>query len=132
MSNYAKIYWLTRLDSIQGAIVAVMVISILLAVTYYLIMLFNSGEFGWDDDDFVKFKKRWGSKVKIAQIVGLMCMLFITFIPSKEDAIIIYAGGKTMDFVQSDSSVNKIPAATTKMIYDYLNNSIKEATTQSK
>ena len=36
------------------------------------------------------------------------------------------AGGKTMDFIESDTSINKIPAQTTKLITNYLEQQIKE------
>jgi len=46
--------------------------------------------------------------------------------PSKNDMILIYAGGKTMDYVQKDTSLQKIPYQTTAIISDYLDKTIKE------
>ena len=52
--------------------------------------------------------------------------MFALFIPSKNDVIFIIAGGKTIDFIKSDTSINKIPAQTTKLITDYLQEQINK------
>ena len=63
---------------------------------------------------------------KVCYPLLFISIVLATFLPSKDDMILIYAGGKAMDFVQADSSINKIPAQTTKFIKDYLDKQVKE------
>lgn len=46
------------------------------------------------------------------------------FVPTKNEAIVIIAGGKTLDFIKQDSSLNKIPSQTTAIISQFLQNEI--------
>lgn len=120
MNNYSKIYWLTRLDSIQGALIVLFTIIVIAFIIYFI------GRGTSIDYDTEDYDAKFGKFRKPAFIVAMISLLIITFLPSKNDMILIYAGGKTMDFVQKDSSINKIPAQTTKIISDYLDKTIKE------
>lgn len=47
-------------------------------------------------------------------------------IPTKGEIIFISAGGKTIDFIKSDSSINKIPSQSTKLITDFMQDQIEK------
>ena len=67
--------------------------------------------------------RRWiGRLPYIAFFAGL----FAAIIPDRQDAIMIIAGGKAMNYVQSDSSLNKLPYQTTAIISEYLDKQIEE------
>jgi hypothetical protein len=125
MDNYSKIYWLTRLDSIQSACIVLLILSIvaifLYAVLYPLWRVEND-----EDEDIPKYGKTYGIYKRIAIWVGSICLLIITFLPSKNEMILIYAGGKTMNYIESDTSLQKIPYQTTTIISDYLDKQIKD------
>lgn len=122
MDNYSKIYWLTRLDNIQSGITTIFVISIIAIFIYYFIMLIVSD----DPDATESMIKNYGKKATIAFWVGIISGIFLIFIPTKNDMILIYAGGKTMNYIQSDTSLNKLPYQTTTIISNYLDKTIKE------
>lgn len=120
LNNYSQLYWLTRLDGIKGFSVTVLVICGILAFATFLFLAIE-GE--WMDKEKSKPLKKWRNGLFIATFVfGLISI----FIPTKNEMIFIYAGGKTMDFIDIDTSINKIPAQTTKIITDYLEKQIKE------
>ena len=119
MNNYVKIYWLTRLDYIQGVFLAAALISWTVFVIYQIVKL-------CDTYDTEGYKKEWGIYNKVSIYVGIIATIIAVMTPSKDDMIMIYAGGKTMDYVQSDSSLSKIPEQTTTIISNYLDNRIKE------
>ena len=121
MNNYSKIYWLTRLDNIQAFFTTAFAISLIILLVYHLIMLYLSF-----DSDVKEYNRNWSKYRNISLWVGLISGIFLVFIPTKNDMILIYAGGKTMDFVQSDTSLSKIPYQTTSIISEYLDRSIKE------
>lgn len=122
MSNYSKIYWLTRLDYLQGLLtIAIVVIAI--GLTIYAAFFFSA----YDNQDREDIKEKFG-RLKNWLILSVVIIgLLLCFIPSKDEAIEIYAGGKTMDFIQTDSSINKIPAQTTMLITNFLKKQIDSA-----
>ena len=123
MNNYLKLYWLTRLDGIVITCAFIMVLGIILTIAHYV---YAECEY-YDEAEKQDFFKRTR--------FGKRCMIFlisistatVIFLPCKDDAIFIIAGGKTMDFIQSDTSINKIPAQTTKLITDYLQEQLNDA-----
>lgn len=118
MTNYEKIYWLTRLDSIQG-LLFILVFMCTVSFIIYLVAYLSPG---YHEVPNPINKK----KARISLILGLIFGLCITFIPSKDEAVLIMAGGKTMDFIQQDTSINKIPEQTTKLISDFLGKEINQ------
>jgi uncharacterized membrane protein YesL len=119
-----KMYWLTRLDTIQNLFLAILIIGIILLVFYYIqmISLYDCS----DEKEYTDFiRKSRVSKISMF-ITILISVSVLTFLPSKDDMIYIFVGGKTINFVQSDTSINKLPAQTTKMISNYLDRKIKD------
>ena len=64
--------------------------------------------------------KRWSIPFLI-----LFILLQIA-LPSKTDLIYIVAGGKTLDFVKTDKSIQEIPGNTTEIVNNVLKLGIKE------
>lgn len=120
MSNYLKIYWLTRLDYLQGLAIGAGVCIGLLILLHY-IFYYASNDFS---DDPFKLLKGWLKPFAITMFI--VSVIASCLVPTKNEAILIMAGGKTMDFVQNDSSLNKIPAQATAIISDYLDKQLKE------
>lgn len=122
MDNYSKLYWLTRLDGIVAffsAIASISGIIGLLIGVYYVIV--------YDKDDMDSIiENKIKSAFKTCCFAFPISLLALVFVPTKNDMIIIYAGGKTMDYVKQDTSLQKIPAQTTKIISNYLDNAIKD------
>ena len=125
MSNYSKIYWLTRLDNIQVLFFVLIVISAI-AVIAYLVSYSAIYEYGKGETEAAqsRFSKKNKWIVKYSLISFILSFLIVTFLPSKNDMIVIYAGGKTMNYIQSDTSLAKIPYQTTTIISNYLDKQI--------
>jgi uncharacterized membrane protein len=122
MNNYAKLYWLTRLDNITIALSVLLCLSLVVLI-FYLVHLFVEG---YDAEDLAAHKKRYGKYINMSIWSLVISSIVLVFMPTKNDLILIYAGGKTMDYVQSDTSLSKIPYQTTAIISQYLDKSIKE------
>ena len=122
MSNEFKIYLLTRLDNILSFSQVISGFSCFVILFYFLIKFIDFG----DEEDGKHYEKRFGYFKKIAFYFIIIFGIIATFLPSKNEAIMIYAGGKTMDFMQKDSSLNKIPAKTTELIFKYIDDKSKE------
>jgi len=122
MNNYSKIYWLTRLDNIQVFFITALSISIFIFFAYHVI---KGIECDWDEEK-ENFEKAYGKYKTISFWTSIIAGFILVFMPTKTDIILIYAGGKTMGYVQTDTSLSKIPYQTTAIISKYLDNSIKE------
>lgn len=130
MSIYSKLYWLTRLDGIQGLFIAFAVIAFIAVVAIIIWRLINA-----DFDEFHTEKeiekrsnnrKTLGNKIKWILPLGFVFFILSFLIPTKNEMIFIVAGGKTIDWVQNDTSIYKIPSQTTAIISDFLDKQIKK------
>lgn len=123
---YSTIYWITRLDGVHDLFTGLSVV--------FGVMGAFSGAFGYlfDDDcleeDKAKTVRRW---FKIAVTVFFISITATVFIPTKNDAILIYAGGKAYEYVQKDSSLQKLPFQTTEYLKVVLQNEINEVKKKS-
>lgn len=128
MSNYSKLYWLTRLDNINGFAIVIAIISIVtIAIT--LIWCAITSDFDeYESRDEIGKRKALRAKargyIKSYVISFVVSLVLLIFLPTKNEVIFIVAGGKTMNFIQSDTSINKIPAQTTAIISDFLQKQI--------
>jgi hypothetical protein len=125
MSNYSQLYWLTRLDNFQSFFQTAIGISIGGIIIYLVFLLFASIEY---DANEIHLKRKWIPKTFVFTII--FSGLTLLFVPTKNDLIFIYAGGKAIDYVQEDTSLQKIPFQTTKIISNYLDSKLNELETQ--
>jgi len=124
MENSTKLYWLTRLDSLQGLCVATCIISAIVVGIYWLIFMVEiSCE---DDDEKEEYKQKYGGKARLATWSGLVSMIILMLAPTRSELIFIVAGGKTMDFIEKDKSIQALPSQTTELVSKYLDKKIKE------
>lgn len=129
MSNIALIYWLTRLSSISDFFLTLGIISaaiISLGLIGYSVALMD-----WpSDEDEIKYKQK---RKKFFNKIWVPILLFVVYIltPNTKEAMLIIAGGKTLDYVQSDTSLQKIPYKATELILKKMEDYIDETTSDS-
>ena len=90
-----EIYWITRLEAINVLFGFMIAISITTFIYNWLDNLMNdSHPIGW-------------RKCRIALfIIGV---LGATFVPTKSDMLLILGVGSTIDYVQSNNTINQLP-----------------------
>jgi TRAP-type C4-dicarboxylate transport system permease large subunit len=130
MNNYEKLYWLTRLNSIHSLFIAIAIISIvaLIAIIIFYYMSIDFDQF-YDEEGLkarIKTRDRFMSKKTLLIITSIIGVLGSTFSPTQKEAVLIMAGGKTMDFIDTDSSIKKLPEQTTLLISSFFDKQIKE------
>ena len=120
MNNYEKIYWLTRLDVIKNfSITMVAILSAFIAARFcyrWYVKL---------EDEAFPPSLSWYTHLSFWPFY-IGCIASLIFIPTQKEAVIIFAGGKTMDFIQADSSIQMIPAQTTKIMSDFMQKTIND------
>ena len=136
MNNYAKIYWLTRLDGINGFFIGMAIISIVLIIGIIIggLMSKDFDEFYHDEKlkSRIKVREQFTSKVKYLVFTFFLGTLVSIFLPTQKEAVMIVAGGKTIDFIQQDTSIRKIPEKTTLLISSFFDKQIKELNEPTK
>ena len=125
----ALIYWLTRLSSISdlffglGMLSSIFIFVGVLAYTF-MIMDFPSDE---DEIEYKQKRKKFFNKIWVPILFFVLNILT----PNTKEAMLIIAGGKTMDYAQSDTSLQKIPYKATELILKKMEEYIDETTSDS-
>ncbi len=125
----ALIYWLTRLSSISdlffglGMLSSIFIFVGVLAYTF-MIMDFPSDE---DEIEYKQKRKKFFNKIWVPILFFVLNILT----PNTKEAMLIIAGGKTMDYVQSDTALQKIPYKATELILKKMEDYIDETTNDS-
>ena len=117
--NYSKqIYWLTRLDSIHRLFETMVVIAI-----FGLAMLIVTKLI-----DYVESNEGTKRPPFVGTFIFFLSISIIgkTFLPTTKEAIFIVAGGKTLDYIATDTSVNKIPDKLANITTTWLDQKLDE------
>lgn len=117
MATTTQLYWLTRLDSIQCIFGVLSILGTTILI--FILMAFLSGDIDYEEKSTKK-------NFRIFYVIYSISLIGAIFIPSKDEVIFIVAGGKTIDFIKNDSSINKIPSQTTKYISEILQKEINK------
>ena len=90
-----EIYWITRLEAVNVLFEFMIAISAATFIINWFVNLVNdSHSISWQ-------------KCRIALfIIGV---LGVTFVPTKSDMLLILGVGTTIDYVQSNDNINKLP-----------------------
>ena len=120
MTNYGKLYWLTRLDGLNSmAEVCSYLIGIALVFTiiFYCVTKIEGD---------ASYYNPLGKANNVLIPILVFSTLIQVFLPTKNEAMFIIAGGKAVNFIEKDTSINNIPEQTTAIITKYLDNTLKE------
>lgn len=130
MDNTFFIYLATRLSGIQAISVSIAIgsgVMLLGLMLYRLIELDDNLVYEYKVEQTTKRIEINNKKQKIARRFLFISLFFAVFTPNTKEAVMIYAGGKTLDYVQKDTSLQKIPYKATELILkkmdQYLNDS---------
>jgi hypothetical protein len=118
--NYTKLfYWLTVADNAKTMFITFVILFTIIAGIATIAYIFTGDE---PDNQKMSRKWMWGSY----PFMIFFWSLFI-FTPSKKDALLIVAGGQTMNFLTTDSTAKQIPHELSSFVVSELKNMAKEA-----
>ena len=98
----SEIYWITRLDGLNGLLVAFIVISAVLSMIFTILY-------------FVGRSDEWGEVSIFKRILKASIPTFIisallyVFTPTKEDMFLIYGVGGTVDYIKQNDKAKQLP-----------------------
>lgn len=119
MNWYKLFYWLTVADNAKTMFIVFTALFTLISVISTIAYLSNT-----DDGDNQKMARKWMWWSYPFMI--LFWSLFI-FTPSRKDALLIVAGGGTMEFLTTDSTAKQIPHELSNFVVTELRNMGAEA-----
>lgn len=108
----AEIYWLTRLD-----MVCIVSLTVFLACT-----IWGIGYIIISDDSIAEAIAR----IKWLIITDVLALLSLLFVPSTEDALVIYGLGSVKEYVESNDKVKELPDKAIEVLDKYLDNVNKD------
>lgn len=118
-----EIYWITRLDGINtismGITVVACIVSIIALVRYFVSLsnikyykgrVKSRGDsFKEDVEEWIGYKEIW-KKIWIVFIPTLILFTLVRlFVPTTNEALVIYGVGGTIDYVKSNPTAKQLP-----------------------
>lgn len=120
--NYTNLfYWLTVADNARFMFKTGMIIFTAIAAIATIVNIFARGEGDDESADVARSWMKWSYP-----FMFLFWSMFI-FTPNKRDALLIVAGGQTMNFLTTDKSAKQIPHELSTFIVTELKNMATEA-----
>lgn len=127
-----EIYWITRLEGISTFFGLSALFSAAIAIILFAIAIANKS----DADIYDEGSKTWKQHINIYKkcsywakrcVIILIISSFINvFIPTTNEALLIYGVGGTIDYIKSNDTAKQLPDKCVKALDKYLNNLTKE------
>lgn len=116
-------YWITRLDNILATVLGLIIIMAIMTIFACLVLM----AIGMRDDDDDKRDKAKSKKVLRITIPSILILfLVMIFVPSTNEAYIIYGVGGTMDYLKANKTAVGLPDKCIKAIDKWADNEIND------
>ena len=112
----SEIYWITRLDYLEGIAIAIIVIAGLFTVGTSIVMC------GEKEDTF----KRCCHVFKYSVPSLLLGIFLLCFVPNTKEAMLIYGVGGTIDYIKSNDKAKQLPDKCIDALTRYVDSIEKE------
>ena len=123
-----EIYWITRLDAISDFLTIIAIVSFLISVVMAAFAMYNR----FEADDYVeggKYYNCYMQRFKIflkyfkrSILVIIVSCVINVFIPTKNDALLIYGVGGTIDYIKSNDTAKQLPDKCIKALDKWVEN----------
>lgn len=123
-----EIYWITRLDAISDFLTIIAIVSFLISVVMAAFAMYNR----FEADDYAeggKYYNCYMQRFKIflkyfkrSILVIIVSCVINVFIPTKNDALLIYGVGGTIDYIKSNDTAKQLPDKCIKALDKWVEN----------
>ena len=127
-----EIYWITRLDLICGVLNLIVVLSVIATVVLFFIGLSKRCYADIHNEDsetleqHIETSKMCLYFAKRCAIIFFVSVFINFFIPTTNEALLIYGVGGTIDYIKSNDTAKQLPDKCVKALDKYLDNLTKE------
>lgn len=123
-----EVYWITRLDAICDFLTAVAVVSFLISAVTGIFAMFDRFEAN-DYEEGGKYYNCYMQKFKMLLsyfkrfiFVTIIACLINFFIPTTNEALMIYGIGGTIDYIKSNETTKQLPDKCIKALDKWVDN----------
>ena len=123
-----EIYWITRLDAISDFLTIIAIVSFLISDVMAAFAMYNR----FEADDYAeggKYYNCYMQRFKIflkyfkrSILVIIVSCVINVFIPTKNDALLIYGVGGTIDYIKSNDTAKQLPDKCIKALDKWVEN----------
>ena len=127
-----EIYWITRLDGMREFLTFISVFSFIGTVLLFFIGLLKRS----DAEIYNEGSQTWKRHIETSKmclyfakrcVIAFFVSVFINFfIPTTNQALLIYGVGGTIDYIKSNDTSKQLPDKCVKALDKYLDNLTKE------
>lgn len=123
-----EIYWITRLDAICNFLTAVAVVSFLISaftVVFAVCNRIEANNYEKGDENWNYYMQRFKmflSYFKRFIFVTIIACLINFFIPTTNEALMIYGVGGTIDYIKSNETAKQLPDKYIKALDKWVDN----------
>lgn len=122
----SELYWITRLGVISAAANAIFGLSLGALLVVFLVYVLNKFDPYYYGEELKEFNARLSSTiVKIIPIMTISALISL-LVPSKNELIMIYGIGGTIDYIQDNDKAKELPDKVINALDIYLDNINKE------
>ena len=127
-----EIYWITRFDGISGFLCLIAILSVITTIVVFFIGLLSKSDANIHPEGSALWKLHmdiynkylyWSKKCAIVFFVSVFMNIFI---PTTNEALLIYGVGGTIDYIKSNDTAKQLPDKYIKALDKYLDNLTKE------
>jgi hypothetical protein len=110
-----EIYWITRLDMINGWLIAFSVISgfvMMVAIVTILIsyiILTSQSSYNSEKEEAKSAIRTFKPLRKYSLIVFCITLLLSILTPTKDEAMLIWGVGRTIDYIKENETIKQLP-----------------------
>lgn len=107
----SEIYWLTRVDTLNTVFGWMIGIPVVVAITMFIAFLISLDGLREDeaDENWLSFKKYCRKFRNVLLPIFIVGILGTSFCPTKNDMLLIYGVGGSIDYLRSNPTAQKLP-----------------------
>lgn len=124
MNWYSIFYWLTVADSARILFTVLVIIFTAFSVITSLILIFHSGD---DDSDNADVRAECWKYLRFTIPIAMLFWALLIFTPDRKSALLIIAGGGTLEYLSNDSTARQIPHEALNFVVVQLKSMSQEA-----
>lgn len=123
-----EIYWITRFDGICGFLCLIAVLSVVTTIVVFFIGLLSKSDANIHPEGSAPWKlhmdiyNKYLSWSKRCAIVFFVSVFMNLFIPTTNEALLIYGVGGTIDYIKSNDTAKQLPAKCIKALDKWVEN----------
>ena len=127
-----ELYWITRLDAICCILICISILSSFVLLASCYLALYSRGdaetykEYSGCWNKYMRGYKKWMRNAKRCAVVFCVSIFINIFIPTTNEALLIYGLGGTIDYIKSNGTSKQLPDKCVKALDKYLDNLTKE------